>query len=113
MGKINNIWSYLARHKYLITIVLGLLLIGVVGENSLLHYMQLQVRLSEVREELEECQQQYERDSIRLRALQSNHKGVVRIAREKYFMKHPDEDVFVLSNEEHKQSTENTDERVE
>lgn len=88
MGKINNIWSYLAKHKYLITLVLGTLLIGLVGENSLLHYMKLQVRLSEVEEELEEYQQQYERDSLRLRALQSNHKGVERIAREKYFMKH-------------------------
>ncbi len=113
MGKINNIWTYLARHKYLITIVLGTLLIGLVGENSLLHYMQLQVRLSEVQEELEEYQQQYERDSLRLRALQSNHKGVVRIAREKYFMKHPDEDVFVLSTEEHKQTTAEANERPE
>jgi len=113
VGKINNIWSYLAKHKYLITLVLGTLLIGLVGENSLLHYMKLQVRLSEGEEELEEYQQQYERDSLRLRALQSNHKGVERIAREKYFMKHPDEDVFVLSTEEHKQSTENTDERTD
>lgn len=64
MGKINNIWSYLAKHKYLITLVLGTLLIGLVGENSLLHYMKLQVRLSEVEEELEEYQQQYERDSF-------------------------------------------------
>lgn len=102
----------MAKHKYLITIVLGVVFIGVVGENSLLHYMQLQVRLSEVREELEEYQQQYERDSVRLRALQSNHKGVVRIAREKYFMKHPDEDVYVLSTEEHKPAEENTDERT-
>ena len=106
MGKANNIWSYFSRHKYLITIVLGVLLIGLVGENSLLHYMQLQVRLSEVTKELEEYEQQFERDSVRLRALQSNHKGVERIAREKYFMKHPDEDIFVLSNEHYKQSSE-------
>lgn len=96
----------MSRHKYLITIVLGVLLIGLVGENSLLHYMQLQVRLSEVTKELEEYEQQFERDSVRLRALQSNHKGVERIAREKYFMKHPDEDIFVLSNEHYKQSSE-------
>ena len=106
MGKANNIWSYLSRHKYLITIVLGLLLIGFVGENSLLHFMQLQVRLSEVTKEREEYEQQFERDSLRLRALQSNHKGVERIAREKYFMKHPDEDVFVLSNEYYKPTEE-------
>lgn len=86
--------------------MLGVLLIGLVGENSLLHYMQLQVRLSEVTKELEEYEQQFERDSVRLRALQSNHKGVERIAREKYFMKHPDEDIFVLSNEHYKQSSE-------
>lgn len=91
----------MSRHKYLITILLGVTLITVAGENSLLHYMQLHVRLAEVTKELEGYEQQFERDSIRLRALQSNHKGVERIAREKYFMKHPDEDVFVFSNELH------------
>lgn len=99
MGRVNNIWSYLARHRYLITIVLGVLMIGLVGENSLWHYMQLRVRLAEVEDELEQYQRQYDRDSVRLRALRSSHKGVERIAREKYFMKHDNEDVYVLSSD--------------
>lgn len=100
MGKVNNIWSYLARHKYLITIVLGTLLVGVVDENSIRKYVLLQMRYSDAQKELREYEDQYRKDSIRLSALNANRKGVERVARERYFMKRPNEDVFVLSTDE-------------
>lgn len=100
MGKVNNIWLYLARHKYLIVIFLGTLIVGVIDENSFRRYAILQMHLNEVKSELRECEEQFERDSVRLRALNANHKGVERIARERYFMKRPNEDVFVLSTDQ-------------
>ena len=99
MGKINNIWYYLARHKYLITIIVGLLLVGVVDENSFRKYALLKIHQDEVEQELKAYQEQFLRDSIRLRALEAGHKGVERIARERYFMKRPSEDIFVLSTD--------------
>ena len=99
MGKINNIWNYLARHKYLLTVVFGVLLVGVVDENSFRKIVLLNMRQSEVEAELKECREQFERDSVRLRALNANQKGVERIARERYFMKRPNEDVYVLSTD--------------
>ena len=101
MGKINNIWNYLALHKYLITIIIGLLLVGIVDENSFRKIIVLNMRKSEVEKELREYEEQFERDSIRLRALNANQKGAERIARERYFMKRPNEDVFILSTESH------------
>ena len=99
MGKINNIWSYIARHKYLLTVIVGVLLVGVVDENSFRKIVLLNMRHNEVETELRECQEQYERDSVRLRALNANQKGVERIARERYFMKRPNEDIYVLSTD--------------
>lgn len=99
MGKINNIWNYIARHKYLITIVLGVLLVGVIDENSFRKIIVLNMHKNEVETELREAMEQYERDSVRLRALNANQKGVERIARERYFMKRPNEDIFVLSTD--------------
>ncbi|MBQ0074875.1 MAG: septum formation initiator family protein [Prevotella sp.] len=100
MGKVNNVWSYFARHKYLITIVIGLLLVGVIDENSTRKYIMLRMHYNEVQAELKEYEEQFRRDSIRLSALNANKRGVERVARERYFMKRPNEDVFVLSTDE-------------
>lgn len=106
MGKVNNLWTYLARHKYLITIVLGLLLVGVLDENSFRKYMLLQMRYNDAKAELESYVEQYKRDSIKLHALEANVKGVERVARERYFMKRANEDVFVLSSDERNETVE-------
>lgn len=103
MGKVNNVWSYFARHKYLITIVIGTLIVGVIDENSMWKYATLQMRLNEVKADLKQYEEQYERDSVRLSALEANHKGVERIARERYFMKRDNEDVFVLTTDDRTQ----------
>lgn len=100
MGKINSLWAYLARHKYLITIVVGVLMVGVLDENSFRKYMILQMQYNEARKELDAYVEQYKRDSVKLHALEVNHKGVERVARERYFMKRSNEDVFVLSTDE-------------
>lgn len=100
MGKVNNIWSYIARHKYLITMVIGLLMVTVVDENSFRKYILLNMRLSEVQAELDGYKEQFKRDSASLVSLQQNKKGVEKIARERYLMKRDNEDVFVLSSDE-------------
>ena len=110
MGKINNIWGYLARHKYLITIVIGMLIVGVVDENSFRKYAILRMRQNELQQEYDKFHEQYERDSLRLQALEASQRGVERIARERYFMKRPNEDIFVLSTDERiDEDAENTD----
>lgn len=100
MVRINAIWSYLARHKVVITVVLGLLFVGVIGENSVLAYIEKRMLLSEKEQELERYEEQFTRDSTRLAELTRSRIGVERIARERYFMKRADEDIFVLSTDE-------------
>ena len=99
MGRINNIWYYLSRHKYFITIVVCVVLVGVVDENSVRSLVMLSMQLSEKKEQLRSYEEQFERGSIRLSNFEASLKGVETIARERYKMKRPDEDVFVLSTE--------------
>lgn len=105
--KLLSILSAVARHKYLITIVIGVLMVGVLDENSFRKYMILQMQYNEAKGELDAYEDQFRRDSIRLHNLEANAKGVERVARERYFMKRPNEDVFVLSIDE-----KNTDEKA-
>lgn len=107
MGRVNNAWNYITNHKYLITIVVGLLIVGVIDDNSLRKYAVYQMKLNELKAELKEYQDQYERDSTRLSQLNANVKGVERIARERYFMKRPNEDIFVLDIDQQKAAEEN------
>ena len=93
MGKINTIWAYIGRHKYLITIIIGLLLVGVVDEGSLRKYAILNMQINQY-------QEQFERDSTRLDALINTPKGVERVARERYLMKRENEDIFIMSTDQ-------------
>lgn len=97
MGKLNNIWAYLNRHKYLITIAIGLISVGIIDENSFRTYISNQMRINELNAEIEQYTEQYERDSIQLHALTATKKGVERVARERYFMKRSTEDIFIIN----------------
>lgn len=99
MGQLNSIWNYLARHKYLITIVIGLLIVGVVDENSFRKYFTHKLRINELNEEIEESTEKFVRDSTALSALMRGDKGIERIARERYHMKRPNEDIYIMREE--------------
>lgn len=100
MGKINTIWAYIGRHKYLINIIIGLLLVGVVDEGSLRKYAILNMQINELKAEINQYQEQFERDSTRLDALINTPKGVERVARERYLMKRENEDIFIMSTDQ-------------
>lgn len=99
MGKINTIWGYIARHKYLITLILGILLVGIVDENSFRSLAIYQIKIQELQAQIDEYQTQFDKDSIRLHILLNDPKGAERIARERYLMKRPNEDIFIMSTD--------------
>lgn len=99
MGKINTVWAYLGRHKYLITIIIGLLLVGIVDENSLRKYATQNMTINELKAEIEQYEEQFHRDSTRLDALMNSPKGVEKVARERYLMKRDNEDIFIMSSD--------------
>lgn len=99
MGKINIVWAYLGRHKYLITTIIGLLLVGIFDENSLRKYATQNMTINELKAEIEQYEEQFQRDSTKLNALINTPKGVERVARERYLMKRDNEDIFIMSSD--------------
>ena len=53
-----------------------------------------------VADEIEVYNTRYQNDMRQIRELNHNPKAMERIARERYFMKHEDEDIFVLSDDD-------------
>lgn len=90
---------WIGKFKYVIVIVGGVLLITVLGENSMLQRYRYARQIAELEDEIERQDMRFLQDSLRLEEMERNPEEVRRIARERYFMKASDEDIFVLSDE--------------
>ena len=91
-------WS-IPYMKYLVVMVIGVVLIGFVGSNSVWAHFKNKMLISELKDEIEHYEGEYQRDQKEIHLLQSNPKAMERIARERYLMKYPDEEIFVLNDE--------------
>ena len=85
--------------KYVLVTVLAVVLIGFVDENSVWHHMRNTQRISELEGEIEKYDNLNKKNQARIRELDGNPKAIEKIARERYFMKADDEDIFVLSDD--------------
>ena len=83
MSKLMNVWTYIRKHKYLITIVAFLVIIVFLDENSLIQRAKHQQEIKTLETEIQ-------------KELTSNPEALEKIAREKYLMKKPNEDIFIF-----------------
>ena len=86
--------------KYALVFVIGVVVIGFVGSNSIWGHFRNKMRISELKEEIEHYEGEYRRDQNQIHQLQSNTKAMEKVARERFFMKTDDEDIFVLSDDQ-------------
>lgn len=103
--------ALVSHYKYAITIVVGILLVGFVDENSFMHRVQLEMQISDLTDEIKRYNEQNEADLRQLKELRKGAKAYERIARERYFMQADNEDIYVLSDDE--QTTDNNNETTE
>ena len=98
MSKIHSAWLFMCRHKYILTVLIIVLIVGVVDEDSFLNRHPRRVRIEMLKQEIANYKRQYKEADSKIRELDSNPKAVEKIARERYHMKRADEDVFVFDN---------------
>ena len=88
----------LSHYKYLITVVIGVAMVGFLDENSLLMHVRHRLKISELNDQIEMYNERNEA-THELRGLRLHPKAIEKIARERYFMKADDEDIFILSTD--------------
>ena len=102
MKKLRNIivriW-HIPALKYIVVAVVGIVLVGFVDENSVLRHIQNQQYINDLQDEIDRYTAQFNRDQEQIHMLDSDPKAIEKIARERYFMKADDEDIFVLSDD--------------
>ena len=86
--------------KYALVTLIAVILIGFVDENSVWHHFQNRQKISELQDEIKKFSDEHQRNQEQIRKLDSNPKAIGKIARERYFMKADDEDIFVLSDDQ-------------
>ena len=82
--------------KYTVVCIAGVLIVGFLDENSVWSHL----KISELEEETARYNAIFQRDQAQIREMDKNPKTMERIARERYFMKADDEDIFVLSDDD-------------
>ena len=73
-----------------------LVVIVFLDENSLIQRAQHKREISTLKSEFARYRKQYEEDTRKLKELMNNPEALEKIAREKYLMKKPNEDIFIF-----------------
>ena len=95
-GKVQRMLSY----KYLVAIILFLAWIIFFDENSIVTHQKNKRQLQELLQQKEYYKERIKSDRQKLEDLKSGRENLEKFAREQYYMSKPDEDVFIVVEEE-------------
>ena len=98
MGNLLTIWEFIGKQKYLITILIFAAIIGFLDENSAIRRIGYTREISRLQSEIDKYRADYEENTKKLNELSSNPDAIEQIAREKYLMKKPNEDIYVFED---------------
>lgn len=98
MDKLSDFWAFVGKYKYYIAVIAFVLIEGFFVENSWVQRYKNKREIYLTNKEIEKYRAEYEESSKRLEELEANPEAIERIAREKYRMKKPNEDIYVFNN---------------
>ena len=96
MDKLASLWLFVRRRKYLITFVLFVVFRD---ENSIVRRLGYYREETRLRGEIDRYRAEYEENTRRLNELAVDSGAIEKIAREKYLMKKPNEDIYVFQED--------------
>ena len=100
MGRLFSLWHAICRHKYAVTFVLFLLMLTFADEDSFLVRYQRNVEIGRLQKEIDRYAAMYEDETRQLESLEHDPAAVERLARERYYMKRPNEDLYIVAEKE-------------
>jgi len=91
----STIWPYL-KNKYVLTLLGFILWLMFFSQYNLMERTRLVRNLKDLEQEKEYYIEQIKRDSARLQQLTTGTEALEKYAREQYYMKRPNEDIFIV-----------------
>lgn len=96
MGKFANIWQFVRKSKYLVTIVGFLLIICFFDQNNLVLRLKHKKQIYSLKKEISYYEALRDSSVAGLKELADDNSNMERVAREKYRMHLPNEDIFII-----------------
>jgi cell division protein FtsB len=96
MGKFANIWQFVRKSKYLVTIVGFLLIICFFDQNNLVLRLKHKKQIYSLKKEISYYEALRDSSVAGLKELADDNSNLERVAREKYRMHLPNEDIFII-----------------
>ena len=96
---LRKIWPWL-KNKYVLTITIFAVWILFFDQNNLVDRMKMSSEIRRLEADREYYLEEIEKDSARLHELTTDRDNLEKYAREQFFMKKPNEDVFVIVEED-------------
>ena len=100
MSRIKDFYNkYLSRiNAYWLVTIVFFALTFVMGDSSLYKRYTYDEKIRSLEKEIKHYQKEIEINSKKLNDLHKDKEGLERFAREEYFMKKPNEDVYIIKN---------------
>ena len=100
MSRIKDFYNkYLSRiNAYWLVTIVFFALTFVMGDSSLYKRYTYDEKIRSLEKEIKHYQKEIEINSKKLNDLHTDREGLERFAREEYFMKKPNEDVYIIKN---------------
>ena len=100
MSRIKDFYDkYLSRiNAYWLVTIVFFALTFVMGDSSLYKRYTYDEKIRSLEKEIKHYQKEIEINSKKLNDLHTDKEGLERFAREEYFMKKPNEDVYIIKN---------------
>ena len=99
MTQLVTLWSFVRRHKYLVVLLIFGVIIVFIDENSMIHRLEYAREIRRLKAEIEEYRTEYEEATKRLKELDADSTSIERIARDRYLMKKPNEDIYIFEED--------------
>lgn len=96
----HNILKWFFNLKFWIALVAFGGILCFVGEGNLINRMEQWQEIGRLRSEIDEYNRRFEQDKQTLEALKNDEEAIKEVARERYYMKTENEDIFIIEDEE-------------
>lgn len=90
----------LYKLKYIIAFVIFGVIITFLGETSLINRLEQQKEIAHLKSEIDQYNRKFAKDKQLLNNLKSDQDALKEVARERYYMKTEDEDIFLIEDED-------------
>lgn len=95
----HSLKHYLFKLKWIVAIAIFVVFTGFVGENCVVNRLLQQQEIAQLKSEIDEYDRKFKADGDELKRLSLDKDAITEMARQRYLMKKPNEDIYVFQDE--------------